>query len=612
MKSKNNTIVKKLEDINLSVDRIFAALISSVMVAYIFQMMKNKEFFNLQTYYNSINFVMFWVLTILSFAVLCFMTYVYKFKKLIPYTLLATTTILTCQFASAYTGINGGEINSKPIDGDPFFLLGLAVVDLIVVLWLTQDDKLDIKSIKVNYKTCLVAAVLLFVVTTIYFGYLTSLKYYSFRNYTFDFGIFTQMFENMATTGAPVTTVERSVEMSHFGVHFSPIYYLLLPGYMIFRSPVYLHYAQVACVAAGVFAVYLICKKLELSGKMTLCFEFIYCFYPCLFNGCFYDFHENKMLTTIILFLFYFILCEKRVPVIIFSLMLLMVKEDAAIYLIVIALYVILSRKQYANGAIMMSMAVVYFVIANKIVASLGIEGVMMYRLDDYFVNNEQTYSSVLKSIIFDVGYLFKMMFETDKIPFVIWMFLPVAFAPFMTKKLSTLVLLLPIIPINIMQSWKYQYDIDYQYTYGIAALIIFSAIICIKDLKTRPRHIALLMSLMMCFAMSGNLLSLKASNNNINNDNYGKDYEVIQQALDNIEEDATVTADNAIVPHLYFIKQLYTIPEYYEENKAIDKTEYYIIDTRSKENSDIIHNKMGNGYSLVEKVAFVEIYKQK
>ncbi len=612
MKNKNNTIVNKLNDSYLSFDRIFAALISSVMVAYIVQMMNNKEFFDLQTYYSSINFAIFWVITFSSFAVLCFLTFTYKYKRLIPYTLLVTTTLLTCQLAAAYTNIDGGTLQDKPIDGDPFFLIGLALVDLIIIMWLTQNDKLQLKKINISHKTCLIVAAILFVATTVYFGYMTSLKYYGFRNYTFDFGIFTQMFENMATTGLPLTTVERSVEMSHFGVHFSPIFYLFLPGYMVFRSPVYLFYSQAACVAAGVFAIYLICKKLGLSGKVTLCFEFIYCFYPCLFNGCFYDFHENKILTTIILFLFYFIISDKRIPIIVFSLLLLMVKEDAAIYLIVIALYVLIGRKKYANGAIMLLMAIVYFVVANSVVSALGTEGVMMSRLNDYFVNGEQTYTAVLKSIFFDIGYLIKMMFTSDKLPFVIWMLLPVAFSPFMTKKLSTLILLLPIVPINLMQSWRYQYDINYQYTYGVAALIIFVAIISIKELKTRPRHIALLMSVIMCVAMSANLISPKITNNKINDNNYGKDYEIIQQSLEEIESDATVTADNSIVPHLYFVKQLYTIPEHYEENKTIGKTEYYVTDTRDKENEQELLNIMGNDYELIKSVSFVNIYQQK
>jgi uncharacterized membrane protein len=73
----------------------------------------------------------------------------------------------------------------------------------------------------------------------------------------------------MASTFAPNTTVERSYMMSHFGVHFSPIFYLFLPGYYIFRTPLYLFYIQSAGVAAGIFAIWLIAGKLKLSGKMT-------------------------------------------------------------------------------------------------------------------------------------------------------------------------------------------------------------------------------------------------------------------------------------------------------------------------------------------------------
>ena len=69
-------------------------------------------------------------------------------------------------------------------------------------------------------------------------------------------------------------------------------------------------------------------------------------------------------------------------------------------------------------------LAVIYFIIANKIVASFGTEGVMMWRLSDYFVNGEEGYFSVFKSILFDIGPLIKMMFTADKFPFIIFCFL--------------------------------------------------------------------------------------------------------------------------------------------------------------------------------------------
>lgn len=591
------TLSSNMQKSHLSLERIVAAFITSFMLSYIVELTGNSTFSELETYYNSINFGVFFSITALGGIALCVATYFTKISSLIPRALVSVTAVLSVMF-SAYVGTK-----------DVYFLIGIAVVDFIVVLWASKDDKLELSKINVSYKTCLITAICLLVFTTIYFSYYTSLRYQNFQNATFDFGIFAQMFENMATTGAPTTTLERSVEMSHFGVHFSPVFYLLLPGYMIFRSPIYLIWAQAFCVALGVIPVYLICKKLGLSGKITLAFEFIYAFYPCLFNGCFYDFHENKLLTTIILFLMYFIISDKTLLTLTFSVLLLSVKEDAAIYLIVIALYVIISRKNYSVGSIMLALAVVYFVIAQKVVAALGTEGVMMWRLSDYFVNGEEGFFAVFKSVLFDMGYLIKMMFTADKFPFLIWMFLPLMFTSFMQKQVSALILLLPIIPINLMQSWQYQYNIDYQYTYGVAALIIFLSIIAIKNLKGNTRRIAVLMSVIMCATLSANTLAPKIKNNTSYEKAYGNTTESIEEMLHTIPSTASVTAGHYIAPHLYFVKELYSVPDYY---KDIEQTDYFVVDTRNSEYEESMKDVMGDDYTLINSAGFVELYKHK
>ena len=464
------SFVKRLEERYLSLERIVAALMASVLLAYVYQLLSHGNFTDLSSYYNSISFAGFFVIMILGFAVMVGLTYLFRQRYIIPWALMCTALAVSVLFAANYK------------DGGAYFCVGIGLVDLIIILWQVRGDKLGISGISVSRKAALIVAAVLFAVTTFVFGYYSSMKYQSYSNFTFDFGIFAQMYERMASSFAPNTTVERSHMMSHFGVHFSPIFYLFLPLYYIFRTPIYLFYVQSAAVAAGVFAIYLIAGKLGLSGRLTLALEFIYAFYPCLFNGTFYDFHENKFLTTIILFLFYFILCKNTLWEFVFALLLLSVKEDAAIYLIVIALFVMINRKEVWRGAVMLGMAIVYFIIAQQIVAAAG-EGVMMSRLSDYFINGQSTFGSVFKAVFFDIGFLLKQMFIPEKIPFILWMFAPVLFAPFMTKKISSLILLFPIIPINLMQSWKYQYDVDYQYTYGVAALVIISAIFVIAQL---------------------------------------------------------------------------------------------------------------------------------
>ncbi len=595
------SFLKKLEERHLSLERIVAALFTSVLFAYIYQLLSNGNFSDLGSYYSSINFAAFIVVIVVGFAALLGFTYLLRQKYIIPWALMLSTFAVSVLFAANYK------------DGGALFCVGVGVVDLIVVMWEVRGDKLGLSGISVSRKLALIVAAILFAFTTFIFGYFSSMKYQSYSDFTFDFGIFAQMYERMASSFVPNTTVERSYMMSHFGVHFSPIFYLFLPGYYIFRSPIYLFYVQSASVAAGIFAIYLIAGKLKLSGKLTVALELIYAFYPCLFNGTFYDFHENKFLTTIILFLFYFIISKNTVWEFVFAFLLLSVKEDAAIYLIVIALFVCINRKEVLRGLIMLGMALVYFIIAQQIVAASGTEGVMISRLSDYFVNGEKGFISVMKSVFFDFGFLIKQMFTAEKLPFVLWMLAPVLFAPFMTKKISSLILLFPIIPINLMQSWQYQYDVDYQYTYGVAALIIMSTIFVITKLKSDKKRVLVLTSLCLCAVMTVSLVYPKINSVKSYMKNTEGARQQVDALIDTVPSDATVTASHSLVPHLYKVEWLYTMPDYNKQNrdKPVD-TDYFVIDTRYTDLANEMKEVMGTQYNLVSTAGFAELYQHK
>ena len=600
--NKVNGILTDMRRRHLSPERIAAAIFSAFMMSYLFQLMRCGSFGSLSDYYNSIHFAGFFIVAVVVLASLIALTLLMQSARLIPWALMTSAAAVSLLFAANYTGEN-----------TVYFTAGVGLIDLIAVLWVVRDDKLGISHIRISRRAALITACILFFLATVIFGFLTSLKYRAYANFTFDFGIFSQMYERMAVTGVPSTTVERSHMMSHFGVHFSPIFYLFLPGYYIFRSPIYLFYIQAAAVASGVFAVWLISGRLGLSGKLTLALELIYAFYPCLMNGTFYDFHENKFLTSIILFLFYFILSRKMVGTGVFSLLLLSVKEDAAIYLIVIALYVMISRREYLRGGIMLAIAVIYFIMAQQIVAAVGTEGVMMDRLSDYFINDEHSFFSVFKALFFDVGYMLQQVFSAEKIPFILWMLLPVLFTPFFTEKISSLILLLPILPINLMQSWQYQYDVDFQYTYGIAALILISAIFVIVGLKGNTRRAVVLTSLCLCLVMSVSLIVPKINSCFTYTEYVASTRDQMDALLEEVPTDATVTAADSLVPHLYKVEWLYTMPDYYTANrdKPID-TDYFVIDTRYSNLEQEMHSVMGDQYTLIRSAGFVELYQHR
>ncbi|MDP4119991.1 MAG: DUF2079 domain-containing protein [Bacillota bacterium] len=644
---------------SLSVERLIAAFFTSFLVANIFAlcmshgayssntfeniiMMSTGVFTSLSTYVTNMSFVFFWCTMIVTFGFLICITILFEKRTIIPRTFLAVSVYFAALLAKNSVALKLSDYGLENTT-NIYFCIGLAIILFIIIRWLLVDDKLEIGDFKPTYKGVLIATACLFVFMTIIVSYGTIMKYQSFSTSTFDFGIFSQMFSSMKHTGLPNTTIERNMLMSHFGVHFSPTFYLLLPGYLLFSSPQYLLIMQAAFAMAGIFAVYGICKKLELSPKTALGFVIIYAFYPALSNGCFYDFHENKFITVMILFTVYFYLAKKPWLTMLFALFTLGVKEDAAIYLGVLAIYILMQKnteepvKNFKNnwftqkniiGISMLALTVVYYLIAQQIVAALG-EGVMMSRLSDYFINGQQTFGSVVKACFYDIGNLISNCFTSDsggKLKFILWMLSPVVFLPFMSKKISTLVLLLPMIVINLMQSWQYQYDIDFQYTYGVAALIIAGSLFVAKELNSAQRRNALMTGMAVSFVFTSALTFCKTEQWDKNYKSAASDFQKSADLLKTIPANATVTASQFLIPHLTAnYNQLYSMPPVYNfdgttdtsgvlSSKNTKKTEYFIVDTRYKssggENDPT--SFMGNDYTLQGQSGFVQVYKHK
>lgn len=128
---------------------------------------------------------------------------------------------------------------------------GFACIAVLAIIIFRFADIKETEILKCR-KTEIISVLLFTVisVTILMIGTVCRLK--SYESSCFDMGIFLQMFEYMSKTGKQYTTVERNVLMSHFNVHFSPCWYLLLPIYMIFRNSVVLVILQVLIIASGV------------------------------------------------------------------------------------------------------------------------------------------------------------------------------------------------------------------------------------------------------------------------------------------------------------------------------------------------------------------------
>lgn len=167
------------------------------------------------------------------------------------------------------------------------------------------------------------------------------LRVQNFNTPNFDFGLFVQMFHYMDKTGLPLTTLERNTLLSHFQVHFSPIFYLLLPFYKLWPRPETLQILQILVAASALIPAFLIVRELRLPRGWQTALCALLLLHPGLSGSSLYDLHENCFLAPLILWLLWAALRRKWAAFSVFALLLLGVKEDAFIYLFSVGLWLL-------------------------------------------------------------------------------------------------------------------------------------------------------------------------------------------------------------------------------------------------------------------------------
>ncbi|MDE6579190.1 MAG: DUF2079 domain-containing protein [Ruminiclostridium sp.] len=500
-----------------------------------------------------------------------------------------------------------------------YFYIALAIAVICVTLAfkdVLKDRKInfldgiafEFKGFKCRGADLFVGGAAVLMTAAVSFG--TVIRMYTFNNSTFDFGLFAQMYEYMATDFTQNSTLERNELLSHFAVHFSPVYYLLLPFYMIFRNPQSLLVMQAAVCFSGVFPLLLLCKRWRYGGAVTLALCGVFLCYPALTGACFYDFHENCFLTPFILWILYFLEENKGPGAFVFALLLLCVKEDAGLYLIFIALYSLFNKNVKKRISIpLLVMGVLGFVAVTAFIDAFG-EGIKVSRYDIYLLHGQDSLVSVVKNVIKNPAFFFSKLFSAEKVLFLLQMLLPLLFIPLRSRKISEWFLIAPFILINLATDYKYQYDINFQYVFGTGAMLIF---LTAKNMRYSRQKLRTALAAFMAAAVClvGNAMPKYHYTDTYYNNT--ERYEAAEELLRKIPRDKVIYASTFLTPHLYDCKELYMYPPIYNKENWTD-AEYILIDTRyfgEAELKEEIQKITSNGYVKTDEAAFIIVYQE-
>lgn len=473
---KKEAIKNLFERIRSNIPPFCLALISGWLCSLLlFSITSSVRFTTVSAFADQISLPLF-LLSVLILSALFFAVHLFSWNRI----LLFLFPVIFIAYGAFSVANYSGDPDSRAYAALVFCLLAAGVIAICVNYMKSQGITLptgDISS-RMSFISVSVAFTVFSAVYIAFLGARTDML----LSPCYDMGIFAQMYENMTETLLPITTCERGFELSHFDVHFSPALYLLLPFCYIFDVLDVLVFAQILLVFSAVFPLWLICKRVGLSNILSAAVSLLFLLYPAMSSGGFYDFHENAFLAPFILWTLYFIHAEKWIPAFIFAAGVLTVKEDAAMYVVFIALYVFFARRRYWQGALMLALSVGYFLLATHILLSGG-QGTMLGSRFFNVIGYDGSFSDLIRVAMVNPAIYAAESFTAEKLLYTFNMLLPLAFLPLMTKKPSRWLLVAPLFVMNLISDYQYQYDIGFQYSFGSGALLVYLATVNLSDI---------------------------------------------------------------------------------------------------------------------------------
>ena len=444
----------------------------------------------------------------------------------------------------------------------------------------------------------------------------------SFSVPTYDFTIFAQMFHNMKETGLPMTTVERDGPLSHFAVHVSPIYYLLLPFYCLAPYPATLQVLQAAVLASAFIPLWKLGRHHGLAPWVRFLLCLALALYPAYSGGASYDIHENAFLTPLILWLFWG-LDRRSIPVTaIAAVLTCMVKEDAAVYVAVIGLWQLMRgllfktrRWHLTAGMCLLAGSVAYFLAVTGYLAHSG-DGVMTYRYKNFMFDGDPSLFTVIRAVLLCPTKAVYECVDPEKLAFLGLTMGTLLGLPLMTRRYERYILLIPYILVNLMSDYQYQHSIFFQYTYGATACLFYLVIVNLADLK--PNFRAILIPLVavagLCFLLN---VVPKANAYPRYCQVYAETYAQRREVLEIVPDDASVAATTFYTAPLSCRETLYDIK--YASMYHVLECEYVVINPKETAAYQKYSGMEGfvalleeNGYVLCSKLdGQVEIYRR-
>jgi len=476
--------------------------------------------------------------------------------------------------------------------------------------WLGKKSA-GLERIKVVLCLCIVFYVVVFSILTI-------LRHYAFKTQAWDLGIFTQSFwTTLNGKGLFYHTCELIIHPSgsFFGVHFSPVLFLILPLYWLLPTSETLLVLQSLVLALAAIPICKLAKE-NLGGKFYgLVFAIAYLVYPATQTVNLYDFHVQAFLPLFLAFTIYYVFKESWAKYFLFMFLALMVEEHAAQVFFFVGIYIawkyrvsIVSAartRKYLEPKLLISIV--------TIMISIIWYWFTIWQRDTFFPVNPATLDMFLS------GDNFKILGARNplEIPLLVvlrplnamqalaydgglkLLYLIVVFGPLAFFSLRSPFALLPTLPwfgFSLLSQAAAHHMLGFHYESYIVSFVFVAAILALgkrplRNVKSSLR-VMIVFSVIFFFMVSP-LSPISVSSSGSVVANVGAHELLLNQIVAMVPPNASILTQNNIFPHMSNRLDAYVVPDPWLNtaihdivvdfvNQTISKVEYVLIDSET------------------------------
>jgi uncharacterized membrane protein len=404
------------------------------------------------------------------------------------------------------------------------------------------------------------------------------LRHTTYHSFGPDLGLFDQIFWNTTQGRAWESTMSQAqpVPHSYFNDHFSPVYVLLMPFYLLFPQPETLLVLQTLALALGALPIYLLARDKFVPGLARVAWVAVYfLFLPVAFINLF-DFHELAFAVLPLGLALYFL--ERRQPgwFLLSLLAAFLVKEELPLVGLGFGVYILLQKRDLKLGLGVLALSGLAFFAIVRVIIPAFRGGTPYAYFTARYAQLGDSPQAILRTVLTNPRKLADTLFQVQKFKFLLGIFGPVLGLTILSG--FGVLLVLPTLAILLLSNYAPQSSFTSHYAAPLIALVLGTSILGLARLPPRlhaPLSTAVLASSLVFSFLFGDLPFSRHFDPRMFEAE--PRYAAFVGNLDRIPPDASVAAENNLTPHLSHRRYIYNL-----EFEGPSNAEYLALDDAS------------------------------